>query len=315
MKTCDIVDKINAINPNNNYLVFYDEQDNCYFGKDQNDNIVYMLESNSPNVPAVCQETKSLRFIFNDKCIFVCDGTSYKKTMHIMMCKDKDIDRIKAFIQLSKSFAIKETGLDQYYLSKLFASISALFDKKRNVPEIEKQGLFAELYTILFLYHKGCNIALSWQSRDKMKFDFSLNSKKRVEVKSTTKPMRVHHFKHDQLRSELYDIKIVSVMLQKNDCGVSLKDLIDEITELFQDEFSLMLHIENTISHMNKDELLELKYDETYIKNHFKIFDSKNIPHFNEKSPEGVFNAEYDCDMETAKELPIEEFISWIDSD
>ncbi|MBR0542033.1 MAG: PD-(D/E)XK motif protein [Clostridia bacterium] len=313
MRINEIASKLDSlISECSQYSVFFDELDNCYFGKDKDNNIVYMLESSSPKIPSVYQETKSLRFVFNQNCSFSCNDVLQKKTMHILTCKESNFDNMTAFIRLTKSFSASDKGIDQYYLAKLFSSVSSLFDKKRNVTESEIQGLFSELYTIRFFYNKGCDLAKNWQSKNKMKFDFSIDSKKRLEIKSTLKPVRIHHFRHEQLQSELYDIKIVSIMLQKNDYGLSLGDLVNEITELFPDDFSLLLHIEKTISQIDNNIMHSLKYDETYIKNNIKVFDAKKIPHFNEKNPDGVFNAEYDCDLETTQDLSIDETIKWI---
>ena len=232
--------------------------------------------------------------------------------MHTIVCKEKDEERIKAFIRLTKAFSEIDKNLDQYYFAKLFSSISSLFDKKRKVSEFEIQGLFAELYSILYLRDKNCDIAKYWQSKDRMKFDFSINTTKRLEIKSTLKSHRVHHFRHDQLLGSMYDIKIVSVMLQKNDQGISIIDLVDIIREEYSDDYSLMLHIDSIISQIDEEYLLNIRYDKIYIDKNIRFFDVKAIPHFNEKTPDGVFNAEYDCDLETTDSLSIEELIEWI---
>lgn len=297
--------------PEDNYLMFQVES-NCYFGKDYEGNVVFMLMSSSPNISAVHQETKSLKFAFNKRCVLQCDNTLSSKVMHVLTCKEKDNEKIKAFIRLTKSFSINEPGLDQYYLAKLFSSISALFDKQRQINESEIQGLFAELYTILFLRNSACDIAKYWQSRNKMKFDFSLNEIKRIEIKSTLKAERTHHFRHEQLLSKLYDIKVVSMMLRKNDCGVSLFNVVDAIRELYADNFALMLHIETVISQIDEDLLQNLRYDKVYLENNLRFYDAKNIPHFNEKTPDGVFNAEYDCNLDMTQHLTKLELIEWL---
>ena len=313
MNNKEIIERINNIVvPCENYLMFRVESGNCYFGKDFEGNINFMMESSSPKIPAIHQETRSLRFIFNKKCILQFNDTTVTKMMHVLTCKERELEKIKAFIRLTKSFSCTDTGLDQYYLAKLFFSISALFDKQRQVSESETQGLFAELYAILFLRNIGCDVAKYWQSRNRMKFDFSIDAKRRIEIKSTLKSERIHHFRHEQLLSELYDIKIVSMMLKKNDCGVSLLDIVKQIREFYSDDFALMLHIENTISCIENDYLYNLKYDEVYLENNLRFYDAKDIPHFNEKTPDGVFNAEYDCHMDTSKYLSQSEIIKWI---
>ena len=41
----------------------------CYFGKDCNNNVVFMIPSRVTKVMPICQETRSLRFAFNKKCV------------------------------------------------------------------------------------------------------------------------------------------------------------------------------------------------------------------------------------------------------
>lgn len=316
MRNEDILSKLNELqNDKDNYLIFQVDDKNYYFGKDKNGNIVYMMDSLSPRIPSICQETNSLFFVFNKRCCITCDDKTEHKVMHIIVCKEDDEERIKAFIRLTKAFSEIDKNLDQYYFAKLFASISSLFDKKRKVSESEVQGLFAELYSILYLNDKNCDIAKYWQSKSRMKFDFSINKTKRLEIKSTLKSNRIHHFRHDQLLGSMYDIKIVSLLLQKNDQGVSLADLVDVFREEYSDDYSLMLHIDSIVSQIDEEYLLKTKYDKIYIDKNIRFFDVKAIPHFNEKTPDGVFNAEYDCDLETADSLSIEELIGWIEGE
>lgn len=298
--------------PLNNYLVFQTDIAGNFFGKDKDGRVVFMIESKAPLVPSVNQETKSLKFVFNKRCILQCGSESKNEMMHVLICKDNKEESISTFIRLTRAFAAIEDGQDQYFFAKLFASLSLLFDKQRKVSEIEVQGLFAELYTILYVEQKGLNISSYWQSKNKMKFDFSFGEKKRIEIKSTLKNERIHHFRHDQLLNELYDIKIVSVMLQKNDGGISLSDIVDKIRSKFSNNFSLMLHIDLIVSQIDDDYLYGLKYDRLYLDNNIRFYDANNIPHFAEKTPDGVFNAEYDCSLDTAPALEVDEIIHWI---
>lgn len=286
--------------------------DSCYFGKDYNNNVIFMIPSQLERVAPMYQETRSLRFAFNKKCIFRNGDTIDSKIVHMLICKETDEDKVMAFIRLTKAFAQNEQDNDQYYLAKLFSSISALFDKERSVSEAELQGLFAELYTILYFLENSCDIADFWQSRNMMKFDFSINGIKRLEIKSTLKPSRTHHFMHEQLRSELYDIRIVSILLQKNDCGVSLGDLIEIIREKYTKNYALLMHVESLISHVDKQTLQKIRYDRFYLRENIKYFNAVDIPHFNEKTPDGVFNAEYDCNLDTSPALSEESIIDWI---
>ena len=55
-----------------------------------------------------------------------------------------------------------------------------------------------------------------------------------------------------------------------------------------------------------------LKYDEIYLKENIRFYDAKDVPHFNEKTPEGVFNAEYDCQLDASPYLSIDKIKNWI---
>lgn len=312
MDSKTIFDRLKAKNPSEQAYEVFSADAACYFGKDKDNYVVFMIPSLMTRIAPVYQETRSLRFAFNKKCTFRNVDIVETKVVHLLTCKEEDEDKIMAFIRLTKAFAQNDRDNDQYYLARLFSSISALFDKNRKVSEIELQGLFAELYTIIYFSKKSCDLSRFWQSRNMMKFDFSISEKKRLEIKSTLKSSRTHHFKHDQLLNELYDIYIISFMLRKSDFGVTLEDLIDTIRENYPDNYALLMHIEAAIAHVDKDMLRAIKYDELYLKDNMRYFDAKNIPHFNEKTPDGVFNAEYDCCLDTSTAVSEDFLISWI---
>lgn len=316
MKVNDILNKLNDLTtPAIDYKLFTIDNYRYYFGKDRLNNIIFVIESTNDKLKAFSQETKNLEFFFNLEAKFTFNDAHNiieTKTVHLLKCKNMNADVQEAFVRLTQAFALNNFDEDQYYLTKLFTILTALFSKEEQVSKIELQGLYAELYSILYLNEKGCDISSFWQSRDKMKFDFSINGKKRIEVKSTTKANRIHRFSHDQLLSDLYEIKVVSVMLQENDCGLSLRDLINKVFATFDTNMSMLFHIEQLIRNVCEGELSALKYDEAYTKNNLKIFNAANIPHFEEFNPDGVSNTEYDCDLSGCSAIEISEFNNWI---
>lgn len=104
-------------------------------------------------------------------------------------------------------------------------------------------------------------------------------------------------------------------MFRKSDFGLSLQELVDKIRDKYADNFILLMHVETAIANVDKDMLYSIKYDEIYLKENLRYFDAKKVPHFNEKTPEGVFNAEYDCCLDTVPVLAEEELINWIKED
>lgn len=313
MKYNDIVSKVKEIQtPSSDYIVFKTDNNKCYYGIDSQNHVVFLIISKLKNQKTICQETKSLTFLYNKPCKFVIDGEIKKEAMHLLICREKDSEKIGAFIRLTFAFAAQDTDNDQLYLPKLFSSISTLFDKSKEVTEKELQGLFSELYVIFMFYRYGLDLSKYWQSKSRMKFDFSLSDTKRLEIKSTIKSTRIHHFRHEQLLNELYDIKIVSLMLQKNDRGLSLLDLISKIRSIFYNNYSLMLHIDAITTQLDVERMSSVRYDETYLKENIRFYCAGKIPHFSEKNPEGVFNAEYDCCLDNISGISFEQLCEWI---
>lgn len=300
--------------PKDGYTVFKDDND-CFFGKDNSNNIVFMLKSNDTKQTMLCQETKSLSFIYNKKCKFKLNGTEYDEIVHLLICKEKGFEEIDAFIRLTRAFTFNEFENNQFYFAKLFSSLSQLFQKNSNVTEKEIQGLFTELYIILYFYKKGINLAQHWQSKDRMKFDFTINVNKRLEIKSTLLDYHMHHFIHEQLMNDLYDIRIISVLLRKNDFGLNLYDVIKEIREIFKTDFALMLHIDSISFKCCKSQCELIRYDIPYLEKNIKFFRGKDIPRFKEKRPDGVYNTEYDCILENIDEISLTEMLTWIKND
>ncbi len=300
---------------NSEYLLFRAGTSNAYFGRNAEGYLVFVLGSQNERLPRFMQQTNSLSFCFNERGIFEIDGVQETKVVHLLICKETDQTKEDAFIRLTNAFSINETPDDPYYVAKLFAALSSLFDKRHVATDIELQGLYGELFTMLYFQENGCDISCYWQSRDRMNYDYTISNQKRLEIKSTTKPERVYHFKHSQLLSSSYDIRVVSIMLQKSDVGLSLMDIITDIRHLYQDNYKLMLHIDSLVSGMEEEEIKNIVFDEAYLRQNIRIYDARLIPHFNEMTPEGVFNAEYNSSLENIADISLEDIIQWIEKE
>lgn len=296
--------------PQEGFRFFSYVANNSYFGKDSSGNIAFAIESNNAKLKSFIQSTNNLTYFFNLNAQCYAEDNSSIKTIHILLCKNLKPEITDAFLRLTQAFAVSNPN-DQRHLTKLFSALTLLFSKETVSQEKELQGLYAELFAILYFKEHNCDLAPFWQSKDKMKFDFSINENKRIEVKSTTKSNRVHRFRHEQLLSDLYDIKVISFMFQKNDCGFSLKELIDDILLKYNSNLALILHIENLIRNVDVSTLSSLKFDKTYTVQNMKIFNAVDIPHFYEQTPEGVANTEYDCDLTNINSISIETLNLW----
>lgn len=61
MSIQEILDKISSIsNDNQEYVVFEDDTNKCYFGKDKTGHIAFLIESSSPNISPLCRKQNLL---------------------------------------------------------------------------------------------------------------------------------------------------------------------------------------------------------------------------------------------------------------
>ena len=147
---------------------------------------------------------------------------------HIIRAKKTDAYSRSQFDTIFE-FVFKkiEDAVDDVELSGLITSLEDYF---KTTPEKNKReiqiGVFGELFTIKYLYDVGYHeIVEKFHKNFYSKHDIEINSKVRMEVKSTTSEKRIHHFKHNQIMRS--DIKVVlsSVMLEESKEGTSLKSL------------------------------------------------------------------------------------------
>jgi len=285
---------------------------NVYYGKDSYGHSVFATMSQNAQLRASVQKTKKLVFWFNAVCDIVSDDTHTEQTMNVLTCLSDDRNEILAFIRLTLAFIEDADEQSPKRLYELFTALTNLFASAYKANQVELQGFYGELYTIKYFYQLGLNLSDYWQKKEKMKFDFSISANKKVEIKSTTKELRVHHFRHEQLLSDLYDIFVISIMLRADDQGFPLLDLVRDVQRIAANNFDTLMYIEDFIKNFDESELNNIKYDTGYTDRTLHVYKAESVPRFEEEQPRGVSKTEYDSDLTNAIPLPLNEFIDWI---
>lgn len=283
-----------------------------YYGKDSGDHFVFAIISQNGQLRASVQKTKKLVFWFNAICDVVVDGMHTETTMNILTCLSNDENEILTFIRLTMAFIEGANEQSPKRLYELFTSLTNLFASAYKANQVELQGFYGELYAIKYFHQLGINLSNYWQKKEKMKFDFSISVQKKIEIKSTTKELRIHHFRHEQLLSNIYDICIVSIMLRADDQGFSLLDLVQDVRVITANNFDTLMYIEDFIKTFDEAELSNIKYDTGYIYRNLHVYKATDVPRFEQEQPRGVSKTEYDSDMTNINPLAINDFIDWI---
>lgn len=302
----------NIVTGKGDYLLV-EYTNNVFVGMDRDGNCSMVINSSTPNQNQIMQKTKMLSLECNIAVTFELDGEMISSTVHVLKCFSDEIEEVALFLKLSVLF-ILDGDFSELHLLNVFKTMVDFFSNKNEPSDIELQGLFAELYAIK-IFNDSINLGNYWQTKDKLEFDFSISDKLKIEVKSTLKNSRVHHFKHEQLTTYLYNIYIISFMLRYDDSGLSLYDLLIEMKDLYKNDSGRLLKIYKVLKNTPKSRLLSMKFEQSYTNAKIKVFDTKDVPKFNQLSPSGVFNAEYDCSLDNVKEIEMDSFINTIKSE
>jgi hypothetical protein len=268
---------------------------NAFIGFDKSNKLVYIVRSTQSNCSPFIHGTNKMRIECNVKMQVMSNGESKNATVHIFKFLSDNPKEHLVFLELCAAFFNEsQDSFDENYVLDIFQTVATFFSKKQEYTMAILQGVFAELYTIHSL-KKEFNLSPFWQSQDRMKFDFSLSEVDRLEIKSTIKEERRHHFLHEQLQSSSLNITIVSYLLRADDNGLSLFDLIFYCKPLMALYPKQYLRLEKILYDVEETTLMSLKFDESYILKNRKYFKAESIPKFLEPTPDGVINAQYDC--------------------
>lgn len=284
--------------------------DNYYWGRSSKGGIVFGFLTVNKNIVPLSQSTEYLKLYINNNFKVNIDNAYEFKKMSVIVLKN-DVDKNSdAFIRVILSMM---DNLNEEKLLKHFLELKNLFSYEKKISKIELEGMFGELFAMYILkINYGIDISHYYQKEDRRKFDFNLSEKKKIEVKTTLKEDRIHHFLHQQLDTDRLDIRVISILLQKDDAGMSLLDLINECKDLFSGYFDIILHIEMMTKNIDLDELGSIKFNYQYAKTNFKIYDAIKIPRIKERNIDGVFNVEYDIDFSNVQNETVGKFIDWI---
>jgi hypothetical protein len=283
-----------------------------FFGNDRENNVVFAVESVSGQVGRHKAITRKIVLEYNQPFTVLNDETREIKVMNLSVIKYIGTDRAEsdAFKELCELYLLNKniTSLDSIYY--IFDALVNLFNNKFDITNSEIQGCFGELITVLYFLNHGFDITEFRQKNEKMKFDFSITDVCKIETKSTVKEERVHHFRDEQLNSNIYDVLVCSVLLRRDDAGISLPELLEVLGKRNID-FDFMYNMKKIVYQSSNFQKNELRFNLKYSLSQIKFFNSKNLPKFNEKIS-SISKIEYDYDFSGITDILDVEVIEWM---
>ena len=115
--------------------------------------------------------------------------------------------------------------------------------------------------------------------------------------------------------TSVYDIYVMSYLLRHDDEGTSLFDIIYESKELLMAYPNKLLKVNSVLRSVSEDRLKSIRFNRDYTDRFCKLYRAIDIPKFNEVTPAGVSNAEYDCILDTVPDFDLSEYIKIVKSE
>jgi hypothetical protein len=174
-----------------------------------------------------------------------------------------------------------------------------LFSRFTRPPQKTIQGLWAELFIIEQANHPEYLIQ-AWHASSEDKFDFN-DAQDKIEVKSTSKPYRIHSFSLEQLNpNRASNLLIASVFVVQTGRGKNIIDLINSIfhrVHNLQLQFRLNEILSQTIGN-DFNKIFDVYFDYQQAIDTLQFFDFRDIPTINKDLlQKEISNVRFDCDL------------------
>lgn len=294
-------------NATNNDFTLIEYDTNIMVGVDRSAHVCVVIRSANHRRFPINYKTQNMSIECNVRVQFDLKGELQQDTVHIIRCLSENQREKHLFLELA-AVLIQESGGSEEAIMETFNTLRTFFNDKKSISDNELIGLYAELYTI-YKFHEPLQIEKYWQSRDRMKFDFSISEKIKLEVKATVKNTRTHHFRHEQLMTEIYNIYVLSYLLRYDDEGLSLFDLLMACKEFLSADSKKLLRLNYILKNAGEERLRNMRFNCNYTEANRHFYRATDIPKFSQNTPRGVANAEYDCVLDNVGFIEDDVFI------
>jgi hypothetical protein len=159
------------------------------------------------------------------------------------------------------------------------------------------RGLWGELLVIA----RGTDVATvlrAWHLAADERFDFG-GGRQRLEVKTSARSSREHHFALDQLTATDVDVCIASVQVEPSTAGLALQDLVEEIGKRLANADDL-IRLHTTVGTVLGGEWTEYsnaRFDDTLGAASLRFYRADTVPRVSVPLPIGVRLVEFVADL------------------
>jgi putative PD-(D/E)XK family protein DUF4420 len=221
----------------------------CAVGKDINGNPVLLIEADNAQPgtapPLVLEHLTAIHLI---NChVQNSHHAAHDRTLSVIRCTGTDRTLHEYFLRsLHPVIVSLPPKPSRQQISDAVERLVDLFRQMSEAPRKAVAGLWAELFVIAQA-DNPTRLLASWHAMPEERFDFTLGID-RLDVKSASGGVRIHHFSLEQLRPTAPSrVVIVSLLTERVEGGTSINDLIDVIRSRIADP-SLLIRLDSVVA-------------------------------------------------------------------
>lgn len=244
---------------------------------------------------------------FNRKCQLINKKGKIEEDIYTIISFKSDSEYLEKYFIKIILILITNIG-EKPTLKQLRIEIDKLITlfSKLSRPALKTiQGLWSELLIIERSKNPDYLIK-SWHQTSTDKYDFNDGIDK-IEVKSTIKNRRSHHFSLDQLNpNSTSGLIIASVLIIETGTGSNIFNLIESIEKKIENK-SLISRVNEIITETLGEEFensFETFFDYQYSSDSILFFKSSDIPTIQKSNiPPNISNVKFECDLTNIKSM------------
>ena len=259
---------------------------------------IFNVRSQSQYTPVVLEH---LRVQYNLNCrISRPDGTFEDGVFTAVHCTGEDVTLQEYFLKVMSTIIISLGNQPtQSDVAHAINQLIELFRAMAKVPRKSVQGLWAELF-LISQARQPATLIEAWHTIVEDRYDFAMDDQ-RLEVKSFSGDIRLHHFSLEQLHPP-EDIRalVISVSVENSQAGVSIADLREKIQTHLGSNLDSLLHVDRVIALTLGDawqQASEARFDERLAEESLAFYETSAIPSVNPNLPTGVSGVHFRSDL------------------
>ena len=242
-----------------------------------------------------------LRVQYNLNCrVSRPDGTFEEGIFTLVHCTEADATLQDYFLKVMSTIVIPLGDQpNQSDVAHAMNQLIELFRAMTKVSQKSVQGLWAELFLIAQARQPDI-LVKAWHTAPEDRYDFATGNQ-RIEVKSFSGTIRLHHFSLEQLYPP-EDVKalVASVSVESSQAGVSIEELREKIQIRLGSNLDALLHIDRVIALTLGDawqQASDARFDERLAEESLEFYETSVIPSVNPNLPSGVSGVRFRSDL------------------